>query len=126
MNFAARRPILTFLLLMYPLAWALAVASFVVGVPEEVGVAVATVVGSRAPPVRRGPSLASGGRVVRVRDRRDAAVHDPGLVPHRYLPPSKRWLGRHGHGVPGGPGGRRPVHEPVGRGRLGGFRAEQA
>jgi len=51
MSFAARRPILTFLLLMYPLAWALAIASFVVGVPVEVGVAVATVVGILGPAV---------------------------------------------------------------------------
>jgi membrane protease YdiL (CAAX protease family) len=51
MSFAARRPILTFLLLMYPLAWALAVASFVLGVPEELGLAVATVVGILGPAV---------------------------------------------------------------------------
>src|SRR4051794_24323763 len=51
MSFAARRPILTFLLMMYPLAWALAIGSFVLGVPEEVGIAVSTVVGILGPAV---------------------------------------------------------------------------
>jgi uncharacterized protein len=45
MSIAVRRPILTFLLLMYPLAWALLVAGFVLHLPAEAVTAVSTVVG---------------------------------------------------------------------------------
>jgi membrane protease YdiL (CAAX protease family) len=51
MSFAARRPIVTFLLLMYPLAWALVVAGFVLHLPAEAATAVATVVGILGPAV---------------------------------------------------------------------------
>lgn len=51
MSFAARRPILTFLLLMYPLAWVLFVAAFVLHVPSEAATALATVVGILGPAV---------------------------------------------------------------------------
>jgi uncharacterized protein len=49
MSFAARRPILTFLLLMYPLAWTLAVAGFALHVPSDAAIAVATIVGILGP-----------------------------------------------------------------------------
>lgn len=51
MSFAARRPVLTFLLLMYPLAWALVAAGFVLHLPVELAVAVSTVVGILGPAV---------------------------------------------------------------------------
>jgi membrane protease YdiL (CAAX protease family) len=51
MSFAARRPILTFLLLMYPLAWALVAAAFVLHLPLEPAVALSTVVGILGPAV---------------------------------------------------------------------------
>jgi uncharacterized protein len=51
MSFAARRPVLTFLLLMYPLAWLLFVVTFLLHVPSELAVAVATVVGILGPAV---------------------------------------------------------------------------
>src|ERR671939_651552 len=51
MSFASRRPILTFLLLMYPLAWALVAAAFVLHLPLEPAVALSTVVGILGPAV---------------------------------------------------------------------------
>jgi uncharacterized protein len=51
MRFAERRPILTFLLLMYPLAWALVIAAFALHLPAEPAIAVSTVVGILGPAV---------------------------------------------------------------------------
>src|SRR4051812_21541826 len=51
MNFAERRPITTYLLLMYPVAWALAGLLFVLRVPVELAIAVANLVGVLGPAV---------------------------------------------------------------------------
>lgn len=51
MNFAARRPIVTFLLLMYPIGWALAFAAFALHLPGTLGIAVANFVGVLGPAV---------------------------------------------------------------------------
>src|SRR4051812_50165729 len=51
MTFAERRPITTYLLLMYPVAWALAALLFVLRVPAEVAVAVANLLGVLGPAV---------------------------------------------------------------------------
>lgn len=51
MSFAVRRPVTTFLLLMYPLAWALAAAAFVLRLPSEPSIAVANFVGVLGPAV---------------------------------------------------------------------------
>jgi membrane protease YdiL (CAAX protease family) len=51
MSFAARRPIVTFLLMMYPLAWAIAAAAFVLHLPTEPSIAAATIVGILGPAV---------------------------------------------------------------------------
>jgi membrane protease YdiL (CAAX protease family) len=51
MRFAERRPILTFLLLMYPLAWALVIVAFALHLPTEPSIAVSTIVGILGPAV---------------------------------------------------------------------------
>src|SRR4051812_45602454 len=51
MTFAERRPITTYLLLMYPVAWALAALLFVLRAPAEVAIAVANLVGVLGPAV---------------------------------------------------------------------------
>src|SRR4051794_29627612 len=51
MTFAERRPITTYLLLMYPVAWALAALLFVLRVPAEAAIAVANLVGVLGPAV---------------------------------------------------------------------------
>jgi membrane protease YdiL (CAAX protease family) len=51
MSFAARRPILTFLLLMYPIGWALAFAAFALHLPSTPGIAVANFIGVLGPAV---------------------------------------------------------------------------
>jgi membrane protease YdiL (CAAX protease family) len=51
MSFAARRPILTYLLLMYPIAWTLVVAGFVLHLPSTPAIAVANFVGVLGPAV---------------------------------------------------------------------------
>jgi membrane protease YdiL (CAAX protease family) len=50
-SFAVRRPVTTFLLLMYPLAWALAFAAFALRLPTEPSIAVANFVGVLGPAV---------------------------------------------------------------------------
>lgn len=51
MSFAARRPIVTFLLLMYPIGWALAFAAFALHLPSTLGIAVANFIGVLGPAV---------------------------------------------------------------------------
>jgi membrane protease YdiL (CAAX protease family) len=51
MSFAARRPIVTFLLLMYPLGWALAFAAFALHLPSTPGIAAANFIGVLGPAV---------------------------------------------------------------------------
>jgi membrane protease YdiL (CAAX protease family) len=51
MSFAARRPVLTFLLLMYPIGWALAFAAFALHLPSTPGIAAANFIGVLGPAV---------------------------------------------------------------------------
>ena len=59
-NFAARRPILTFILLMYPLGWALAFAGIALHLPSTPAIAVANLIGVLGPAVL--VSFWTGGR----------------------------------------------------------------
>src|SRR5690349_6303035 len=59
-RFAARHPILTFLLIAYPVAWTLFMVAAAAHVPQEPATAVATLIGLAAPAVL--VAYRSGGR----------------------------------------------------------------
>jgi membrane protease YdiL (CAAX protease family) len=66
MNFAARRPILTFLLMMYPLAWALAFAGFALHLPGTPAIAIANLIGVLGPAVLVSYRIGGGAAVRRL------------------------------------------------------------